>query len=131
MNTVLCVGVFDLLHIAHKRHLEEARGMADLLVVGVTIDACVNKEGRPIISQDERLEMIRSLHCVSMAILCQDSIEALDRVRPQIFCKGHDYKKKGLLPEEIKFCSEHGIEIRFTHHNPQTTSQIIERIRND
>ena len=129
MKVVLAMGCFDLLHAGHLRHLEEARSMGDFLVVGLTVDAHVGKHGRPIIPQDERRELLRGLRCVSVVYLCKDSIEALEQWEPQIFCKGHDYLEKGLLPEELDFCSKHGIEIRYTKYNPQTTSSIIDRIR--
>lgn len=125
---VLADGVFDLLHVAHIRHLQQARTFG-LLAVGVTRDAFVNKVGRPIFPEDERLEMIRSLACVYRAELVNDSLEALKLFAPAVFCKGSDYKAKGLLPEEYAFCAEHGIEIVHTEPNPQTTTSIIERIR--
>ena len=40
---VLCHGVFDLLHMGHVRHFQEARAMGDLLIVSITADAFVNK----------------------------------------------------------------------------------------
>ena len=40
---VLSHGVFDLLHIGHIRHFEEARRMGDVLVVTLTRDEHVNK----------------------------------------------------------------------------------------
>lgn len=129
MRIVLCVGVFDLLHAAHVRHLKEARFMGDCLFVGVTRDNHVGKPGRPIIPENERLEMVNALRCVSAAALHTDSIDALKRWQPDIFVKGADYSEKGLLPEEIRFCEENKIEIRFTQPNPQTTTGIIERIR--
>lgn len=125
---VLVCGVFDLLHVAHVRHLREARSFGDMLIAGVTMDKFVNKEGRPIIPQGERVEMVRALACVSSAFLCRDSLDAL-QINPGIFCKGHDYTLKGLLPEELAYCAKHGIQIRHTRYNPQTTSGIIERIR--
>lgn len=129
MTIVLANGCFDLLHVAHVRHLEAASKLGDSLVVGVTADSGVNKSGRPIFGQDERLEMVKALRCVSAASLCQDSLEALEQWQPAIFCKGHDYLGKGLLPAEIEYCKSHGIEIVHTKFNPQTTSGIIERIR--
>lgn len=130
MKPVLCNGVFDLLHVGHLRHLEEARSMGDRLVVGLTMDAVAEREKRkPIIPEDERMEMLLGLACVSNVMLVRSGVEALERFHPQIFCKGYDYSLKGLLPAEINYCKEHGIEIRFTHENPQTTSQIIERIK--
>jgi len=129
MKTVLCCGVFDLLHVAHIRHLEQAAAMG-ILIVGVTVDHHVGKGlGRPVIPQEERVEMLKALRCVSAAMLVSDSMQALHDVMPDIFCKGHDYLDKGLLPEEITFCADHDIEIRHTTHNPQSTSKIIERIK--
>ena len=125
---VLCCGVFDLLHVAHKRHMEEASKWGEV-VVGVTRDLYVGKKGRPIIPEGERLELVRSLKFVSDAKLCNDSIDALITFEPDIFVKGFDYRRKGLLDSEITYCKSHEIEIRFTKENPQTTSKIIERIR--
>lgn len=128
MRVVLCNGVFDLLHVAHIRHLQEAATLGGRLVVAITRDAHIGKPGRPIVPEHERLELIRALRCVHEAQLCKDSIEALKYWKPQVFCKGNDYRKKGLLDEEISYCARHGIEIVHTRHNPQTTTGIIERI---
>ena len=43
-------GCFDLLHIGHTRYLEEAKGLGDLLVVGLNSDDSVRRlkgEERP------------------------------------------------------------------------------------
>jgi D-beta-D-heptose 7-phosphate kinase/D-beta-D-heptose 1-phosphate adenosyltransferase len=104
--------------------------MGDVLVVGVTMDKAVGKgAGRPVIPEAERLEIVRGLWCVDEAELCEDSIDALERWNPAIFVKGADYLAKGLLKEEIAFCKANGVQIRHTKPNPQTTSGIIERIR--
>lgn len=127
---MLCSGVFDLLHVAHKRHLEAALGFGDFLVVGVTMDETARTEKRlPIIPEKERLEMVMALKCVEYASLCRGSMDALARWTPDVFCKGFDYIEKKLLREEIEYCKNHGIEIVHTSENPQTTSQIIERIK--
>ena len=42
-KVVLCHGVFDLLHLGHIRHLQEAKGLGDVLVVTLTEDKFVNK----------------------------------------------------------------------------------------
>lgn len=99
------------------------------MIVGVTRDEFVGKPGRPIIPEAERLEMVQALSCVGGAFLCDDSIQALRLWEPDIFVKGHDYEKKGLLPAEKVFCREKNVEIRLTTHNPQTTTKIIERIK--
>ena len=40
---VLCHGVFDLLHIGHIKHFEEAKNFGDVLVVTLTSDRFVHK----------------------------------------------------------------------------------------
>ena len=51
-KVVHCHGVFDLLHIGHIRHFEQARKHGDLLVVTVTPDRYVNKgPHRPVFSE--------------------------------------------------------------------------------
>lgn len=130
MKIVLANGCFDLFHIAHLRHLQQARSMGDILIVGLTTDEGVNKgAGRPIIPFEERRELLLGLRCVSAVIPCNDSMQALRIVKPHVFCKGADYIKKGLLPEELDYCSKHGIEIRHTDENKQTTTAILEKIK--
>ena len=130
MRVVLCNGIFDLLHVAHLRHLEQARRMGNRLVVGLTTDKSATKEKRkPIISQRERIELLRGLKCVSDVIFCKDSLEALKLIKPNVFCKGHDRIEIGLLDAEIEYCRANNIDIRFTKENSQTTSNIIKRIK--
>lgn len=129
MKIVLCNGIFDLLHVAHVRHLQQAARSGERLVVGVTRDKYVGKRGRPIIPEAERLEMVKSLGCVYDAALCDDSLDALNQWEPQVFCKGSDYNEKGLLDAEIEYCRAHRINILFTDPNPLTTTAIIARIR--
>ena len=40
---VLCHGVFDLLHLGHIKHFEEAKKQGDVLIVTVTPDKHVYK----------------------------------------------------------------------------------------
>ena len=64
---VHCHGVFDLLHIGHLRHFEQARRCGDLLVVTLTPDRYVNKgANRPGVSRgpaggDDRRPGLRRL----------------------------------------------------------------------
>ena len=130
MLVVMAGGCFDLFHVGHLRHLEEASSLGALLVVGVTRDSMVGKgNGRPVIPESDRLEIIRGLHCVDMAELCDDSIEALKYWKPDIYVKGIDYEVKGLHEREIEYCASKGIEIFFTKSPKQSTTQLIERIK--
>lgn len=105
--------------------------MGDYLIVSVTLDKHVGKgAGRPIIPQDERVEIIRGLKCVDEAWLYPDGVDALKAIKPDIFCKGDDWKQRGLPAEITDFCAENGIKIAFTPPNPHvTTGKVIERLK--
>jgi len=65
LKIVHCHGCFDLMHIGHIRHFQEARKVGDLLVVTITPDRFVNKgPHRPVFTESLRAEAIASLDCV-------------------------------------------------------------------
>ncbi len=69
-------GCFDVLHVGHLRFLQAARAACTRLKVGVCTDACAwnSKQCRPVIPQEQRLEMIRGLACVDEACLFDGSL---------------------------------------------------------
>lgn len=69
---VLTQGSFDMVHIGHARYCEKAKSYGDVLIVGVDSDEKVRaRKGsdRPIVPQDERLEMLTHLRAVDLVIL--------------------------------------------------------------
>ncbi len=93
-RTVLAHGCFDLLHPGHIRHLQEARKLGDKLVVSVTHDRYVNKgPGRPHLSLDDRIEMLKALDCVDDVIVSEseNAVNVIREIRPAVFVKGGDY----------------------------------------
>ena len=62
---VHCHGVFDLLHVGHLRHFDQAKALGDVLIVTITADDHVNKgPHRPAFTQVLRAEAISSLEQV-------------------------------------------------------------------
>ena len=54
-TVALCHGVFDLVHPGHIIHFEQAKGMADVLVVSITAARYVRKgPGRPYFDDEMR-----------------------------------------------------------------------------
>ena len=89
-------GVFDLLHVGHARYLAEARALGDALIVAVNTDESVRGiKGplRPIVPEDERMEMLASLAAVDYVIPfgTPTPVPLLERVRPALYAKGGDY----------------------------------------
>jgi cytidyltransferase-like protein len=123
----MCRGVFDLLHVAHVRHLEEARAMGDRLVVSLTPDETAAKEKRrPMIPENERREMLLGLRFVDAVDLRASWRDSILQWRPSIYVKGHDHK---LTVEEREFCEAYGVKVASTKPNPQHTRSIIGRIK--
>lgn len=130
MKVVMCHGVFDVLHIGHVRHLQEARSLGDYLVVSVTADRFVYKgAGRPWNTLDDRMKVLWALRCVDrvMASEAPSSVANIGTVRPAIYCKGADYADKGLRDAEIAACALVGAEIRYTTAKKTSITEIMER----
>lgn len=127
MKTVLCHGVFDLLHFGHIEHLRKAKMLGDYLVVSVVADKFVSKR-KPIYSQYERLNILRALRSVDEAILCNaPGPEAIiDEIRPAVYVRGSDYIDKE-MPESA-LLKRLGIPVHYTISCPPRTSEIITRI---
>ncbi|MFP5367686.1 MAG: PfkB family carbohydrate kinase [Actinomycetes bacterium] len=96
-------GCFDLLHAGHVRSLAAARELGDCLIVCLNSDDSVRRlkgPERPIIGQQDRAELLLAMECVdAVMIFDEDTPEAaLERLRPDIWVKGGDYKG-ARLPE--------------------------------
>ncbi|HZQ69486.1 MAG TPA: adenylyltransferase/cytidyltransferase family protein [Terriglobales bacterium] len=92
----LANGCFDLLHVGHVRYLRAAKQLGGKLIVAVNADASVRDlkgEGRPIMPDLERAEILAALADVdAVVIFPEKDVRALIReIRPDIQAKGTDY----------------------------------------
>ncbi len=72
-KTVMCHGVFDVLHYGHIAHFEEAKKRGDLLIVSITDDKFVSKgPDRPIFNSIIRAKSLLSLKVVDFVIISKD-----------------------------------------------------------
>ena len=95
-SIALANGVFDLLHVGHLRYLQGAAEEADILVVAVNDDGVVRRlkgEGRPIVGEAARAELVAALRGVDYVVLFGDLTVGplLGALRPDVHCKGTDY----------------------------------------
>src|SRR5216683_1123592 len=96
IRLVFTNGVFDLLHVGHVRYLEEARGLGDALIVGLNSDAstrAIKDEGRPLVPQDERAELLLALRYVDAVVIFDETTAdaVLEALKPDVYVKGGDY----------------------------------------
>ena len=105
-RVVFANGCFDLLHVGHVRYLEAAKGLGDLLVVGINSDEQVRLlkgEGRPFVTARERAEVIASLRAVDYVTVFHEPTvtELLLALRPDIHAKGTDYTEESVPEREV------------------------------
>ena len=129
MKIVLADGCFDVIHVGHIEHLEEARKIGSHLIVALTIDEHVNKgPGRPLYPWYARARVLRALRCVSSVIPTSNAIAAIEQVKPDIFVKGIDYAKGDRWTEDVEAaCKKVGAKIRFTKAPKQSVTNVIRR----
>ncbi|MFA4999105.1 MAG: adenylyltransferase/cytidyltransferase family protein, partial [Candidatus Paceibacterota bacterium] len=96
-HKVVCtVGSWDMLHIGHLRYLIKAKEQGDILIVGVDSDRGIKlykkNELRPVIPQDERMEMLKYQECVDYITLVDDidddgkwQYKLIDAIKPDVF----------------------------------------------
>lgn len=132
-KVVHCHGVFDLLHIGHIRHFEEAKTFGDLLVVTITPDRFVNKgPHRPAFTETLRVEAIAALDCVDYVAINRwpDSVETIKMIRPDVYVKGSEYKNQekditGKIIDEENAVTIVGGRIAFTEDIVFSSTNLI------
>jgi len=132
---VQCHGTFDLVHPGHIYHLEEAKDLGDVLVVSVTAEQCVNKgPGRPYFNDLLRSKSLAALECVDYVVLIPfaAAVEAIDCIKPDIYCKGTEYKNHendvmGNIGEDVKAVERFGGVVRYIGSVVFSSSKLINR----
>src|SRR5215510_6153661 len=93
-KVVLAHGVFDILHVGHKRHLDIGKKHGDLLIVTLTTDKFVNKgPDRPVFGEKLRAEMVAGLETVDYVGISPNpgAEHVIEVVRPSYYLKGSEY----------------------------------------
>jgi rfaE bifunctional protein nucleotidyltransferase chain/domain len=128
-------GVFDLLHVGHIRHFEQAKAMGDVLVVTLTEDQHVNKgPHRPAFPQHLRAEGIAALGVVDFVAINRWplSVETIRLLRPNIYVKGSDYASPekdatGGISLEAEAARSVGADVCFTDDIVFSSSALLNR----
>src|SRR5205814_1150867 len=89
-------GVFDILHVGHVRYLQQARELGDALIIAVNSDASVRQlksEGRPLIPENDRAEILAALEPVDYVTIFDDVSprSLIAELLPDVLVKGGDY----------------------------------------
>ena len=132
-RVVFTNGCFDLLHPGHIRALKQARELGDVLIVGLNSDASVRKlkgDGRPVIPERERAEILAALECVDAVIIFDDLTprETVARLLPEVLVKGGDWPGDQIVGrEEVEAAGGRVVSVPVVPG--YSTTEILRKIR--
>jgi rfaE bifunctional protein nucleotidyltransferase chain/domain len=132
-RVVLTNGCFDLLHVGHVALLEAARAEGDVLIVALNSDVSVRGlkgEGRPLIPQDERAEVLRALEAVDRVVVYEEvtPLEVIRALLPDVLVKGADWAADAIVGRaEVEAAG--GRVVRVTVLPGRSTSTLVDDIR--
>jgi D-beta-D-heptose 7-phosphate kinase/D-beta-D-heptose 1-phosphate adenosyltransferase len=99
-------GCFDILHLGHVKYLQKAKGLGDVLIVGLNSDASARRlkgPSRPVNGEYDRAYLLASLEVVDYVVIFAEDTphELIKRVKPDILVKGSDYKDKEVVGSDL------------------------------
>jgi len=134
----LCVGGYDLLHPGHMKHLESAKSLCDILMVGVTADKFVNKrkgKGRPVYNEKLRAYSVSQQEAVDYVFVSNHkrATDIIKLLKPNYYIKGPDFIKKNTpgINAEREEIKKVGGEMRYTSDEKLSTTEIIRYIKEE
>jgi rfaE bifunctional protein nucleotidyltransferase chain/domain len=126
-------GVFDVLHVGHVRYIQGAAAVADVLVVAVNGDDSVRMlkgEGRPVMKEGERAEIVAAIRGVSYVTVFHEKSPSrlLQLLKPDFQCKGTDYTPDS-VPEADVVKGYGGQVVIVGDPKDHSTTAILEKMR--
>jgi D-beta-D-heptose 7-phosphate kinase/D-beta-D-heptose 1-phosphate adenosyltransferase len=132
---VMTNGVYDLMHDGHLRSLVAAAEEGLVLLVAVNSDASVKRlkgEGRPVLSEQARTDLLRSLRVVDAVTIFDDSsvLPTILEVRPDVIAKGGQYSDAEIVGSR-EAAEWGGRVVRLPMVEGVSTTELLRRIRAD
>ncbi|MBE5865478.1 MAG: cytidyltransferase [Lachnospiraceae bacterium] len=129
----LCHGVFDLIHPGHIIHFQQAKQMADVLVVSITSAEFVRKgPGRPYFNNEQRMNFLSAIDCIDYVLLSEGYTvdDIVENVEPDIYVKGSEYAREeddvtGMMTAERLLVEKHGGVVRYTTGEVFSSTKLI------
>lgn len=127
-------GVFDLFHVGHVRILKKSKSLCDKLIVGVSTDNLVKKYKNkyPVISQKERMEVVKSNKYVNY-VVSQNTLDKFiswKKLKYDIMFVGDDWYDTKKWQELDKKFKKVGVRIVYLPYTKGTSSTKINNILN-
>lgn len=123
-TVVYTSGTFDMLHINHLRLIEYARGLGDILIVGVNTDELVaSYKSTPMIPFEDRIALMRAIKGPDL-VIPQHSLNHTDKVEKlnmDVFVVGDDWVGK------YDYLKKLGVTVVYTPYGKGTSSTSLKK----
>lgn len=123
-TVVYTSGTFDMLHINHLRLIEYARGLGDILIVGVNTDELVaSYKSTPMIPFEDRIALMRAIKGPDL-VIPQHSLDHHDKVKKlkfDVFVVGDDWVGK------YDYLEEQGVSVVYTPYGMGASSSSLKQ----
>lgn len=125
-------GCFDLVHAGHVTLLERARGLGDVLVVGLNSDRSVRAlkgPGRPLVPERDRAVVLAALASVDYVTIFDEPTpqELIARLTPHVLVKGGDWRPGAIVGRDT--VERHGGRVvRLPLLAGRSTSGLLRRL---
>lgn len=122
-------GVYDLFHIGHLNLLRRARLACDWLVAGVVSDDVAQgmKHKRPVVPQEERLEVVAAVRFVDEVFLEDqpDKYLTWEKVQYTTLFKGDDWVASPTYTALIQRLEQHGVQLVYLPYTGHLSSTLL------
>ena len=127
-TVVYTSGTFDILHVNHVHLIEYAKGLGDILIVGVNTDELAETyKGKTVMPFAERIALMRALKGPDL-VIPQTSLNHADKIKKlkfDIFVVGDDWAGK------FDYLEDHGVSVVYTPYGEGSSSTAIKnKIKN-
>jgi cytidyltransferase-like protein len=121
-------GAFDPLHHGHIAYFKAARELGVPVLCNLASDRYVRTKHRPLLTETQRAIVIDAIRYIDYVHIYQiDTETVLRQLRPRYYVKGSDWRERGLPPEQVTICGEHGIEIVYLDTVLDSSSRLLQQ----
>lgn len=121
-------GVFDMFHVGHLNILNRAKSLCDRLIVGVTTDDLVSyKHTAVIIPFSQRIEIVKNLKCVDLAVP-QDDLDKYvmwEKLKFDVMFIGDDWHKTERFKVYEQKLKSVGVKIIYLPYSHEVSTSLI------
>ena len=131
MIVVYTCGVYDLFHVGHVEILKNAKGMCDVLIVGLTTDEQVKyKNTECIISYEDRKQILESCKYVDLVIPQDDhdKVKAYNKIKYNILFVGDDWYLIEKWQKNEEELSKYNVKVVYFPYTKKISTSKIKNV---